>query len=71
MMLDVLAGLSSPSPIQAVSATDDLSVAQAWYASLQNTGVEGVVAKSLLDQGVEADLRGCVGDLVCLLRAEI
>lgn len=45
MMLDVLAGLSSPSPIQAVSATDDLSVAHAWYDSLQNTGVEGVVAK--------------------------
>ncbi|MFI6464517.1 DNA ligase [Streptomyces sp. NPDC050538] len=45
MMLDVLAGLPSPSPIQAVSATDDLSVAQAWYDSLQDTGVEGVVAK--------------------------
>jgi hypothetical protein len=44
-MLDVLAGLPSPSRIQAVSATDDLSVAQAWYDSLQNTGVEGVVAK--------------------------
>lgn len=44
-MLDVLGGLSSPSRIQAVSATDDLSVAQAWYDSLGGTGVEGVVAK--------------------------
>ncbi|WP_406178081.1 DNA ligase [Streptomyces canus] len=45
MMLDVLSGLASPSRIQAVSATDDLSVAHAWYNSLQDTGVEGVVAK--------------------------
>ncbi|MEV5007280.1 DNA ligase [Streptomyces sp. NPDC055692] len=44
-MLDVLAGLPSPSRIQAVSATDDREVAQAWYESLQGTGVEGVVAK--------------------------
>lgn len=45
LMLDVLAGLPSPSPIQAVSATDDRGVAQAWYESLVDTGVEGVVAK--------------------------
>jgi bifunctional non-homologous end joining protein LigD len=38
MMLGVLAGLPSPSPIQAVAATDDLSPAQAWYDSLQDTG---------------------------------
>lgn len=44
-MLDVLASLPSPSRIQAVSATDDPSVAQAWYDSFQGTGVEGVVAK--------------------------
>ncbi|MGP4012495.1 hypothetical protein [Streptomyces sp. 4N124] len=45
MMLGVLAGLPLPSRIQAVSATDEPSVAQAWYDSLQDTGVEGVVAK--------------------------
>ncbi|MFF5968189.1 DNA ligase [Streptomyces collinus] len=45
MLLDVLAGLPSPTPIQAVSATDDLAVAQGWYESLVDWGVEGVVAK--------------------------
>ncbi|WP_307621438.1 DNA ligase [Streptomyces sp. V3I7] len=44
-MLDVLAGLPSPSRLQAVSATEELEVAQAWYDSLRDTGVEGVVAK--------------------------
>ncbi|MFI1535526.1 ATP-dependent DNA ligase [Streptomyces anandii] len=44
-MLDVLAGLPSGSPVQAVSATDDVEVARAWYASLHDIGVEGVVAK--------------------------
>lgn len=44
-MLDVLAGLPGPSRIQAVSATDDPEVAQAWFDLLQDTGVEGVVAK--------------------------
>ncbi|MYR58318.1 DNA ligase, partial [Streptomyces sp. SID625] len=44
-MLDVLAGLPSPTRIQAVSASDDREVARAWYDSLQDTGVEGVVAK--------------------------
>ncbi|MBC9729670.1 DNA ligase [Streptomyces sp. TRM68367] len=44
-MLDVLAGLPSPSRIQAVSATDDAEVAEVWSDSLQGTGVEGVVAK--------------------------
>ncbi|MET7816078.1 DNA ligase [Streptomyces sp. NPDC005395] len=45
LMLDVLAGLPSPSPIQAVSATDDVEVAQAWYENLADAGIEGVVAK--------------------------
>ncbi|MFH9819651.1 DNA ligase [Streptomyces sp. NPDC017230] len=45
MMLDVLAGLPSPSPIQAVSATDDVEVARVWYDTLVASGVEGVVAK--------------------------
>jgi bifunctional non-homologous end joining protein LigD len=44
-LLDVLAGLPGPSPIQAVSATDDMAVARAWFESLDPTGVEGVVAK--------------------------
>jgi hypothetical protein len=44
-MLDVFAGLQS-SRIQAAPATDDREVAQAWYASRQDTGVEGVVARS-------------------------
>ncbi|MFE9127739.1 DNA ligase [Streptomyces sp. NPDC007148] len=44
-MLDVVGGLPSPSRIQAVSASDDPDVARAWYDSLQDTGVEGVVAK--------------------------
>ncbi|MFJ6085114.1 DNA ligase [Streptomyces sp. NPDC092369] len=44
-LLDVLGDLPRPTPIQAVSATDDLEVAQAWYDTLQDTGVEGVVAK--------------------------
>ncbi|MFJ4469521.1 DNA ligase [Streptomyces sp. NPDC089424] len=45
LMLDVLAGLLLPSPIQAVSATDDVSVARVWYDTLADAGVEGVVAK--------------------------
>ncbi|MCX5239772.1 DNA ligase [Streptomyces prunicolor] len=45
LLLDVLESLSRPSPIQAVSATDDAEVAQAWYDTLQDTGVEGVVCK--------------------------
>ncbi|MPY31313.1 DNA ligase [Streptomyces adustus] len=45
VMFDVIGALPSPSAIQAVSATDDPEVAQAWYDSLQDTGVEGVVAK--------------------------
>lgn len=44
-MLDVLAGLPGPSPIQAVSATDDVEVAEVWLETLEATGVEGVVAK--------------------------
>ncbi|MFD8540629.1 ATP-dependent DNA ligase [Streptomyces rubrogriseus] len=45
MMLDVLAGLPAPSPIQAVSATDDVAVARVWHDMLVASGVEGVVAK--------------------------
>ncbi|MFD6597673.1 ATP-dependent DNA ligase [Streptomyces coelicoflavus] len=45
LILDVLAGLPSPSPIQAVSATDDVEVARVWYDRLVASGVEGVVAK--------------------------
>ncbi|MFE1849899.1 DNA ligase [Streptomyces sp. NPDC059489] len=44
-MLDVVGGLPEPSRIQAVSASDDPDVARAWYDSLIDTGVEGVVAK--------------------------
>jgi bifunctional non-homologous end joining protein LigD len=45
LLLDVLESVSRPSPIQAVSATDDVEVAQAWYDTLGEAGVEGVVAK--------------------------
>ncbi|MFI8490129.1 ATP-dependent DNA ligase [Streptomyces rubrogriseus] len=45
MMLDVLAGLPAPSPIQAMSATDDVAVARVWHDMLVASGVEGVVAK--------------------------
>ncbi len=45
LMLDVLAGLPSPSPIRVVSATDDVEVARVWYDRLVASGVEGVVAK--------------------------
>ncbi|GGT45238.1 hypothetical protein GCM10010254_75220 [Streptomyces chromofuscus] len=45
MLLEVRAGLPSPSPTQAVSATDDLGVAQSWSESFVDWGVEGVVAK--------------------------
>ncbi|MFJ8606319.1 DNA ligase [Streptomyces sp. NPDC093675] len=44
-MLDVVGGLPEPSRIQAVSASDDPDVARAWYDSLVDAGVEGVVAK--------------------------
>jgi bifunctional non-homologous end joining protein LigD len=44
-MLDVLEGLPSPSRIRAVPASDDPDVARAWYDSLQDAGVECVVAK--------------------------
>ncbi|MEU5145120.1 hypothetical protein [Streptomyces sp. NPDC021139] len=45
MMLDVLAALPSPSPIQAVSAADDVEVARVRYDTLVASGVEGVIAK--------------------------
>jgi ATP-dependent DNA ligase len=46
LMLDVVAGLPEGSPIQAVSATEDVEVARVWYETLAGSGVEGVVAKS-------------------------
>lgn len=45
VMLDVLAGLPAPSRIRAVPASDDPDVAQVWCDTLQDTGVDGVVAK--------------------------
>lgn len=44
-LLDLVANLPDPSPIQAVSATADLALAQSWYDSLQGAGAEGIVAK--------------------------
>ncbi|MFE6632194.1 DNA ligase [Streptomyces rochei] len=46
LMLDMVAGLPEGSPIQAVSATEDVEVARVWYETLTGSGVEGVVAKS-------------------------
>ncbi|WP_437033413.1 ATP-dependent DNA ligase [Streptomyces sp. enrichment culture] len=46
LMLYVVAGLPEGSPIQAVSATEDVEVARVWYETLAGSGVEGVVAKS-------------------------
>ncbi|WP_346150962.1 ATP-dependent DNA ligase [Streptomyces labedae] len=46
LMLDMVAGLPKGSPIQAVSATEDVEVARVWYETLTGSGVEGVVAKS-------------------------
>lgn len=46
LMLDVVGALPRPSPIQAVSATDDVEVARVWYETLADAGVEGVVAKN-------------------------
>lgn len=43
LLLDLLADLGPP--IQPVPATDDRSVAEDWYESLQPLGLEGVVAK--------------------------
>ncbi|MFJ8620226.1 DNA ligase [Streptomyces clavifer] len=43
LLLDLLADLGPP--IQPVPATDDRSVAEEWYESLQPLGLEGVVAK--------------------------
>ncbi|MFB6768533.1 MULTISPECIES: hypothetical protein [unclassified Streptomyces] len=42
-MLDVVTGLPEGSPVQAVSATDDVQVARAWYETLAGAGVEGVL----------------------------
>lgn len=43
LLLDVLADV--PPPLQAVPATDDPTVAQVWYDTLQEQGIEGIVAK--------------------------
>ncbi|MEV5854605.1 ATP-dependent DNA ligase [Streptomyces anulatus] len=42
-LLDLLHDI--PPPIQAVPATDDRTVAVAWYEGLQEQGIEGIVAK--------------------------
>ncbi|MFG2426022.1 ATP-dependent DNA ligase [Streptomyces sp. NPDC048448] len=44
-LLDLLSGLPTDSPIQAVSATSDRHRAVTWYNTLQGQGVEGLVAK--------------------------
>lgn len=43
LLLDLLH--DTQSPIQAVPATDDRTVAVAWYEGLQEQGIEGIVAK--------------------------
>jgi ATP-dependent DNA ligase len=43
LLLDVLADV--PPPIQPVPATDDPEVARAWYETLHEQGIEGIVAK--------------------------
>lgn len=43
LLLDVLADV--PPPLQAVPATDDPTVAQVWYETLHEQGIEGIVAK--------------------------
>ncbi|MEU4266084.1 ATP-dependent DNA ligase [Streptomyces argenteolus] len=43
LLLNLLDGIGSP--IQPVPATDDRTVAEDWYESLQPMGIEGVVAK--------------------------
>ncbi|MEU8642214.1 ATP-dependent DNA ligase [Streptomyces sp. NPDC048674] len=43
LLLDLLAAV--PPPLQPVPATDDVEVAQAWYETLHEQGIEGIVAK--------------------------
>ncbi|MFE6977241.1 DNA ligase [Streptomyces sp. NPDC057682] len=43
LLLDLLHDVQPP--IQAVPATDDRTVAQTWYDTLQTQGIEGIVAK--------------------------
>ncbi|MGW4834811.1 ATP-dependent DNA ligase [Streptomyces globisporus] len=43
LLVDLLHDI--PPPIQAVPATDDRTVAVAWYEGLQEQGIEGIVAK--------------------------
>ncbi|OQQ12942.1 DNA ligase [Streptomyces sp. M41(2017)] len=43
LLLDLLEDV--PPPIQVVPATDDPTVAQAWYETLHDVGIEGIVAK--------------------------
>ncbi|MFD7206270.1 hypothetical protein [Streptomyces sp. NPDC059893] len=44
LLLDLLHDV--PPPIQAVPATDDPDVAQLWYDTLRDQGIEGVVCKA-------------------------
>ncbi|MET7355372.1 ATP-dependent DNA ligase [Streptomyces mirabilis] len=44
-LLNLLAELPAPTPIQAVSATTDRDTALTWYNTLHNQGIEGIVAK--------------------------
>ncbi|MFC9645988.1 hypothetical protein ACFTZF_47145, partial [Streptomyces mirabilis] len=44
-LLNLLAELPAPTPIQAVSATADRDTALTWYNTLHNQGIEGIVAK--------------------------
>ncbi|MFD6490704.1 ATP-dependent DNA ligase [Streptomyces sp. NPDC060188] len=43
LLLDLLEDV--PPPLQVVPATDDPTVAQAWYETLHDVGIEGIVAK--------------------------
>lgn len=43
LLLDLLADVAPP--LQVVPATDDPAVAQAWYETLHDVGIEGIVAK--------------------------
>ncbi|MFD7056192.1 DNA ligase [Streptomyces mirabilis] len=44
-LLNLLAELPAPTPIQAVSATTGRDTALTWYNTLHNQGIEGIVAK--------------------------
>ncbi|MFF2937505.1 ATP-dependent DNA ligase [Streptomyces mirabilis] len=44
-LLNLLASLPEPTPIQAVSATTGCDTALTWHTTLHNQGIEGIVAK--------------------------